>query len=356
MGGNADPTPEHGTLYPYIAIMTQSPEREAWREETSKRLKAWCHKAGFELAGIAPVAPGLGGDRLREWLAEGKHGEMEYMARHAEARLDPNLVLPGVKSVLVVGLGYRTVEPNKPGAGEGRISRYAWGEDYHKVIRRKLQVVVQYLREHAPEVRSRIVVDSAPVMERDYARLAGLGWFGKNTLLLNRRLGSWFFLGALLLDVDVETDQPFEADHCGSCRRCLDACPTGAFDGPYQLDPRRCISYLTIEHKSEMSPDLADKLGEWVYGCDVCQEVCPWNHRAARDENRPNEEFRPKTGMDPITLDALLEMTPGSFQQRFSNTAIERIGVTRLSRNARLASGRPAAETEHGATPSGEIS
>lgn len=310
-----------------------------WRCATSKYLKDWSREAGFDLAGIAPAVVGLGGDRLREWLNSGKHGEMAYMARDVEARLAPHRVLQGAKSVLVVALGYRTAEPIAPNAGEGRISRYAWGEDYHDVVRRKLRVVSRRMRDYAPNVRTRIVVDSAPVMERDYARLAGLGWFGKNTLLLNARLGSWFFLGAMLLDVELERDAPFETDHCGTCRRCLDACPTGAFDGPYQLDPRRCISYLTIEHKTEIPPDQANQLGPWVYGCDECQEVCPWNHHSERFAGRRNAEFDPRPKMNPVALKPLLESTQTEFHERFAGTAIERIGRERLARNARIAIG-----------------
>lgn len=312
------------------------------RAELTHALKSWCRSAGFELAGVAAVTPGLGADRLREWLASGKQGEMLYMDRQQPAREDPNLVLPGAQSVLVVALSYRSAEPVQPSPEQARISRYAWGEDYHRVVRRKLKTVATKLRHFAPNVRTRIAVDSAPVVERDYARLAGLGWFGKNTLLLNQRLGSWFFLGCMLLDCQLDYDPPNETDHCGTCRRCLDACPTQAFDGPYQLDPRRCISYLTIEHKSPIPPELASSISPWVFGCDVCQDVCPWNEHAARGPAAVHPEFLPAPGRNPCSLDSLLEMRANEFHEQFHATAVARTGRDRLVRNALLAAANSA--------------
>jgi epoxyqueuosine reductase len=309
--------------------------------ELSARIKQWCREAGFDLAGIAPATPGLGGERLIDWLDAGRHGEMAFMARGRNARLDPGLVLAGARSVLAVALAYRTVEPAPAGPEQGRISRYAWGRDYHHVVRERLRRVAARLRRAAPDVRTRIAVDSAPVMERDYAQLAGLGWIGKNTLLLNRGLGSWFFLGVMLLDCELEYDAPARTDHCGSCRRCLDACPTRAFDGPYQLDPRRCISYLTIEHKSDLPEEAPGLTGEWVFGCDVCQEVCPWNdHAAKRAGEPPEEEFQPLPGANPVSLATLLATSPEEFERRFRSTPLYRTGRDRVVRNAILAARR----------------
>lgn len=301
------------------------------REALAEFLKEEARLLGFDLAGIAPATIGLGYARLSDWLAAGKQGEMDYMKTHAPARRDPALVLPGVRSLLVVGLSYRTEEPTAPVKGEGRVSRYAWGRDYHDVIREKLKALAARVSRIDPAMRARPVVDSAPVVERDYAVLAGLGWIGKNTLLLHRRLGSWFFLGALLLDRDLPADIPFESNHCGTCTRCLDACPTDAFDGPYQLDPRRCISYLTIEHRSSISEDLRAGMGEWLFGCDVCQDVCPWN-RKAPPGNTP--DFRPGDGMNPLSLAALLSLSDQEFRRRFRGTPLFRTGRTRMVRNA----------------------
>lgn len=308
--------------------------------ELSARLKEWCSEAGFHRAGIAPVSPGLGGERLLAWLAAGRHGEMEYMARGKAARLDPRLVLDGAKSVLAVALAYRTVAPAPAGSEQARISRYAWGRDYHHVVRERLRGVAGRLRGAAPQVRTRIAVDSAPVMERDYAQLAGLGWIGKNTLLLHRELGSWFFLGVMLLDCELAYDAPAATDHCGSCRRCLDACPTQAFDGPYQLDPRRCISYLTIEHKSDLPDESSGSLGEWVFGCDVCQEVCPWNEHSAKGRASPPGDFQPAAGANPVSLEWLLAASPEEFERRFRSTPLYRTGRDRVVRNAIFAARR----------------
>lgn len=307
-------------------------------------VKEIARTVGFDLVGIAPATLGLGSDRLAKWLADGKHGEMKYMAEHESARGDPNMVLDGVVSIVVVATVYRTADPAAAGAENARVSRYAWGSDYHDVLRDKLLQLQRRIVETRPNVRCRAVVDSAPLMERDYAQLAGLGWFGKNTLLLNRELGSWFFLGGLLLNQPLEYDVPFATDHCGSCTRCLDACPTQAFAGPYQLDPRRCISYLTIEHRSSIPSELRDGIGSWVYGCDVCQDVCPWNERADRLVERGRSQhadnsFRPAPGMNPIAIADMLAITDADFRRRFRGTPLFRVKRPRMVRNAAIVAG-----------------
>lgn len=283
------------------------------------------------MVGIAPAVFGLGGEHLDRWLAAGKAGEMEYMTRQAPARHDPNLVLPGVRSVVAAALGYRTAEPVATDCDSARISRYAWNEDYHQVLREKLNAVCDRLRMEEPEIGVRAVVDSAPVMERDYAQLAGLGWIGKNTLLLNKRLGSWFFLGAILVDRELEYDLPNQTNHCGTCTRCLDECPTQAFNGPYQLDPRKCISYLTIELRTAIPETLREGIGDWIFGCDVCQDVCPWNRRAPVTDRI---EFKPHSDANPIGLVELLEMDEAAFRRRFRNTPLFRAKRSRVLRNA----------------------
>jgi epoxyqueuosine reductase len=304
------------------------------RRAISSDIRRWAREVGFDLVGIAPATRDLGWDRLSAWLAAGKHGEMTFLEESVPVRRDPSLVLQGVQSVVVVGLSYRTQEPQPATTGTARMSRYAWGSDYHEVIRAKLRRIGENLREKYPEVNSRRAVDSAPIMERDYAALAGLGWIGKNTLLLHPRLGSWLFLGILLVDVELEVDPAMESDHCGSCRRCLDACPTQAFDGAYQLDARKCISYLTIEHRGMVAEELLEPMGDWLYGCDVCQEVCPWNEASPR-RSRPAEPlFLPVAGNDPVALAEVLRLTPESFARRFAGTAVERADRDRLVRNA----------------------
>jgi epoxyqueuosine reductase len=247
------------------------------------------------------------------------------------------MVLQKVRSVVMVGLNYGTSEPAPAAAGQGRVSRYAWnGRDYHDIVREKLQNVVAAVRTAAPNVRTRAVVDTAPLLERDFAKLAGLGWFGKNTLLINKFQGSWLFLGALLLDCELQYDTPHETSHCGTCTRCLDACPTDAFPEPYVLDATKCISYLNIELRDQPVPEaLRSGMGEWVFGCDICQDVCPWNRKAPSD----NAEFQPRFDLNPVDCRSLLEMTEAEFQTRFAGTPLERTGRNTIARNAAIVLG-----------------
>jgi epoxyqueuosine reductase len=228
------------------------------------------------------------------------------------------------------------VRGQEGGGVHGRVSCYAWGEDYHALLRRRLDELLAWLQREVPGCRGRGVVDTAPLLERDFARLAGLGWFGKNTMLLNKRLGSYFFLGALLVDIPLRPDPPFEASHCGTCTACLDACPTQAFVGPGQLDARRCISYLTIELRGPVPPELREPMGDWVFGCDVCQDVCPWNRKAP-----PAREpaFRPRPELDSPDLTELLRLSPDEFRRRFRGTALTRAKRRGLLRNAAIALG-----------------
>jgi epoxyqueuosine reductase len=246
--------------------------------ELAELVRTEARAAGFARVGIARPTPGLGMPALDRWLAGGMAGTMDWMARLRDARADPGLVLPGVKAIVMVA-GPVPVPDHPPiERGRGRIAGFARGDDYHLVAKAGLKRVRRALERAAPGVRCRITVDSAPLPERDYARLSGLGWFGRNTLLLDRDLGSRFFLAAMLTTAPLPADEPFESDHCGSCTRCLVACPTDAFPAPGQLDSRRCISYLTIEHAGPIEPELAERMGDHLFGCDICQEVCPWNH------------------------------------------------------------------------------
>jgi epoxyqueuosine reductase len=303
-----------------------------------QRLLHRARELGFELAGIAPATNADGFCHLQEWLARGCAGEMDYMRRHEGAREHPQAVLPDVRSVVMVGLNYFPGPDGRDhvAALHGRIARYAAGADYHDVMRGKLTDLLAWAQQEAPGLRGRGVVDTAPLLERDFARRAGLGWFGKNTMLINKRLGSYTFLGALLLDLELAPSRPFEANHCGSCTRCLDACPTDAFTAPFQLDARRCISYLTIELRGPIPAELRAGMGDWVFGCDVCQEVCPWNRKAP-------EAVEPALRPDPVGLTLelieLLGLSEEEFRRRFRDTALWRTRRRGLLRNAAIALG-----------------
>jgi epoxyqueuosine reductase len=306
------------------------------RAAITERLKQEARQLGFDLAGVCPAVAPLGLHNFHRWLARGYAGEMRYLSDRASAYEHPDHVLSGVRSMVVLALNYRTLDPAPVPPTQGRISRYAWGLDYHDLIRTRLDSLSELLRELMPEARVRGVVDTAPILERDFAQLAGLGWIGKNTLLLNREIGSWFFLAALLTDAELEYDAPQGTDHCGTCTACLDACPTQAFVAPYVLDSRRCISYLTIELRSSIPAELRAGMGDWVFGCDVCQDVCPWNRRAPLS---PLEELRPAAEANPIELVPLFSLSDADFRVRFRRTPLWRAKRRGLLRNAAVALG-----------------
>lgn len=306
-------------------------------EQLTAALKERAAELGFTLVGACAAVTPAGASTLDEWLARGYAGTMHYLGERREAYAHPNHVLEGARSLLMLGLPYRTTEPTPVAAGQGRVARYAWGTaDYHDVIRKKLHNLADYLRELEPNAAARGVVDTAPIMEREFAQLAGLGWVGKNTLLLNRQSGSYFFLAALLTDAELVYDAPFEADHCGSCTACLDACPTQAFPQAYVLDGSRCISYLTIELRDEMPAELRSGVGDWLFGCDVCQEVCPWNRFAPISEL---PEWQPLEAMNPVELTELFALTEEGFRRRFRRTPLWRPHRGGLLRNAAIVLG-----------------
>jgi epoxyqueuosine reductase len=304
------------------------------------RLKHQARSLGFDLVGIAPATKADGFDSLRSWLASGFAGEMAYMHHHAEARHHPASILEDVRSVVMVAVNYFPGHEHKETESSsrmmGRVARYARGPDYHDVLFHRLRQLLDWLQAAVPECRGRAVVDTAPLLERDFARRAGLGWFGKNTMLLNKRFGSYFLLGALLVDLELIPDRPQETSHCGTCTACLDACPTQALVTPGQLDARRCISYLTIELKGPVAEDLRRSLGDWVFGCDICQEVCPWN-RKAPIASAPNWTARPD--LEAIDLCELLTLSEVEFRRRFRGTAFTRPKRRGLLRNAALVLG-----------------
>ena len=257
---------------------------------------------------------------------------MSYISSRQEAYRHPRSVMEGVKYIVMLGMNYYSVPAEKTTPGKGRVARYAWGAaDYHDLIHARLKQIRKTVLEWIPDAQARGVVDTAPLLEREFAQLAGIGWRAKNTMLINRDHGSWFFLAALLLDCDVECDPPFEFNHCGTCTACLDACPTDAFVEPHVLDATKCISYLTIEHRSAIPIGIRAQIGDWLFGCDVCQDVCPWNRKATPSRE---EEFQPSLGMNPIELTRLFELTDEGFRQRFRKTPLWRSKRRGILRNA----------------------
>jgi epoxyqueuosine reductase len=306
------------------------------RTALTANLKQAARSLGFDLVGATPAVTPTGIDRLHQWLSAGYAGEMNYLVERVDAYADPGRVLPGARSVLVLGLNYRTEDPATPRPGDGRVSRYAWGVDYHDLIHDRLKKLITVLRDLAPTAAARGVVDTAPLLEREFAQLAGLGWVGKNTLLLNRTAGSWFFLAALLTDLELDYDTPHAADHCGTCTACLDACPTDAFVAPYVIDSRRCISYLTIELRGDIPRELRSGVGDWVFGCDVCQDVCPWNGKAPESRE---PELRPKAESNPLELISLFRLSDEEFRARFRHTPLWRAKRRGVLRNAAIVLG-----------------
>ncbi len=303
----------------------------------TERLKAAAFEIGFELVGIAPAVTPAGFSRLHDWLKRGFAGEMNYLPRREAAYEHPRHVLESVRSLIVTAWNYQTSEPQPAGSNEGRVARYAWGTaDYHEFLREKLQRLANCLHELRLGCRTRTVIDTAPLLERDFAQLAGLGWFGKNTMLINKRSGSFLFLGAVLTDAELEFDAPHETSHCGTCTRCLDVCPTQAFPEPYVLDARRCISYLTIELRSQIPRDLRADVGDWLFGCDLCQDVCPWNRKSPRSVA---SECQPQPSLDPASATALLSLSEEEFQRQFGRTPLSRPGWNGMRRNAAIVLG-----------------
>jgi epoxyqueuosine reductase len=299
-------------------------------------LKEEARRLGFDLAGACPACAPPRIEPFRRWLAAGFAGRMRYLGDRAEAYEHPRHVLGGVRSILMLAMNYRTVEPAAARGAQGRVSRYAWGKDYHDLIHARLERLAKFHRRLRPMALVRGVVDTAPLLERDFAQLAGLGWIGKNTLLVNKQLGSWLFLAALLTSEELDHDQPFDVDHCGSCRACLDACPTGALVEARLLDARRCISYLTIELRESVPAELRPLQRDWVFGCDVCQEVCPWNRSVP---STSEESLHPAPGMNPIDLPALLALHDAAFRRRFRRTPLWRARRRGLLRSTAIALG-----------------
>ncbi len=295
-------------------------------------LKAQAREHGADLCGIAPARALPESRAYVDWLAAGRQGGMDYMARGVESRQDIVRWYPGAKSVLLCGFSYSDGAADEKTPGAGRVARYARLPDYHPQLKRRLESVLAWLKDLRPGADGRVFVDTSPLLERLYARYAGLGWVGKNTMLIAPRLGSYFFLAGLAVNVALPADEP-AADHCGSCARCLEACPTDAFPAARVLDAGRCISYLTIENKGPIAPELRQATGDWIMGCDVCQEVCPWN-RFARAGSAFEKALPPS-----LDLGELAAMPPARFKERFGGTPLSRPKRRGMLRNALLAMG-----------------
>ncbi len=296
----------------------------------SHLIKEEAYRLGFDLVGFAKAEQmSEEAHRLEAWLNKGMHGKMSYMENHFEKRTDPRKLVPGARSVISLAYNYDTPKKQKDPEAP-KISKYAYGKDYHFVVKRKLKTLLQFIRENVGDVHGRCFVDSAPVLERDWAKRSGLGWVGKNTMLLNPKRGSYFFLAELITDLELESDPPIR-DHCGTCRRCIDACPTEAIsDKGYILDGSKCISYFTIELKGAIPDEYAGKFENWAFGCDICQEVCPWN-RFSQPHHEP--EFEPHQKLLDMSKKEWEEITEEVFKEVFRNSAVKRTKFEGLKRN-----------------------
>lgn len=313
-----------------------TPERRAFL------VKQRARALGFDAAGITDLAPPPHAAELTRWLGSGMAGTMAYMHRQAAKRLRPADIAPGASRAIVVTRNY--YQPDPPAQpGTGRVAKYARGRDYHDALREPLDLLAAYVRSLSDgDALVRTYLDAGPVPERELAQRAGLGWIGKNTMLIDPQRGSFFFLGTVLTDLDLAIDPPFEADRCGSCRRCLDACPTDAFVAPRVLDSRRCISYLTIEYRGDTIPDeLRHGMGDWIFGCDICQDVCPWNEKFARPAADPALES--SSALARLDLDQFTDMSEEEFDRRYGWTPLERAGLAGMRRNAAAARAGPRA-------------
>ena len=316
------------------SVTSNDASRNSQPRETSRCIRDRALREGFDKVGIVRATQ-LDDEhnRLTQWLKRGYHGEMRWMARDPEMRTDPRQFFPAARSVVVVAINYYTPEKHKDDPETGKVSRYAWGDDYHDVVGAKLRSLLQWIQEEIPEAEGKVCVDIQPMMDKAWAARAGLGWIGKHTNLITTEYGSWVFIGELLLNLDLEYDHEIVEDHCGTCTLCIDACPTDAITEPYVLDSNKCISYATIELRDPKLPtDVAENLEGWFYGCDICQDVCPWNRfEQTTDESR----FLPRAGNVNAPLAEMLALTPAAYAERFRGSAMKRAKLSGLQRNAR---------------------
>ncbi|MEP7076629.1 MAG: tRNA epoxyqueuosine(34) reductase QueG [Acidobacteriota bacterium] len=299
----------------------------------AERIKKRAVEIGFHKVGIVAAEPLIDeGERLTEWLERGFHGEMAWIAREPAKRVDPSLIFLDAKSVVVCALNYFTPHKHQDKPDTGKISRYAWGDDYHDVVGEKLRSLLEWIKSENPTADGKICVDTAPMMDKAWAVRAGLGWIGKHSNLITKELGSWVFIGEIILNLELEAHEDIVEDHCGSCTACLDACPTNAIVEPYVVESRSCISYATIELRdAELPPAITENLDGWLYGCDICQDVCPWN----RFEKQAEEaRFQPRHGETEVNLDEVISLTPEGYAARFRGSAMKRTKLAGMKRNA----------------------
>lgn len=300
------------------------------RSKYTEFIKNEAYKLGFQFCGISKAefleeeAP-----RLEKWLKNGFNGEMSYMENHFDKRLDPRILIDGAKSVISLSLNYFT-DQNQKDPLAPKISKYAYGKDYHDVIKNKLKLLLETIRREIGEVQGRAFVDSAPILDKAWAKKSGIGWIGKHSNLINKKTGSFFFLAELIIDLELEYDTLPTADHCGTCTRCIDACPTEAIVDPYMIDGSRCISYLTIELKNELPTEFKGKMDNWMFGCDICQDVCPWNKFSVLNTE---QSFSPHPNLHGMNLADWNELTEETFSIVFKNSAVKRTKYSGLKRN-----------------------
>jgi epoxyqueuosine reductase len=318
--------------------MQSAPPHTADPALIAAQLRAEARRLGFSRVGITSLVEPPHHEAFRGWLARGLAGPLgEWMDRHEPLRRSAVALLDGAASVVMLATDHATL-PDSRGcpSGQGRVARYAWGDDYHDLLRARVNDLSVWLESCVPGCRTRGVVDSAPIAERDFAWAAGLGWFGKNTMLIDPKAGSYFLLTAFLTDVVLPADAPLQTDHCGTCTACLDACPTGALPEPGVLDAARCISAITVESQAPVALDLRPGMGDWIFGCDICQEVCPWNRHAPGSSELT---FQPRGGEATLSLAGLLSLDEQAFRKRFKGSAIKRAKRTGLLRSAAIALG-----------------
>ena len=301
---------------------------------SSERIREKALELGFCKLGIVPAdVLEEEGEKFLQWIKRGHHGEMAWMNRDPKKRVDPKLIYPEARSVIVVAMNYYSPHEHRNSLGRGKISRYAWGDDYHPVVREKLLTLLAWIKGEVPGADGKVCVDTSPMLEKAWAVRAGIGWLGKHTNVITTDHGSWVFLGEIILNIELEYDADVVADHCGSCTACLDACPTRAIVEPYVVDSRKCISYATIELRDEQLPsDIAENLNGWLYGCDICQDVCPWNRF---EQPTVESSFEPRNNETSLDLAALSQMTHEEYVERFRGSAMKRAKLTGLQRNAK---------------------
>jgi epoxyqueuosine reductase len=303
-------------------------------------IKTEAHRQGFQLVGVTTPNPPAHLDVYEHWLEVGHHAGMGWMAtdRNRERRADPKLILPECQSVLVLGIAYPPSPHDSGNGNEGKIASYAWGDDYHNVLPERLQAIVRFIEAQVGQpVPNRWYTDTGPILERELAQRAGLGWIGKNTCLINPKAGSYFLLAEILLGLELQPDDPIASDHCGSCTRCIEACPTDCILPNRTIDANRCISYLTIEEKGAIPPDLRSDIGDWVFGCDICQQVCPWNLKFATPTKEAH--FMPSPGRAHPDLEGELELSPQAFNRKFKVSPVKRTKRRGYLRNITIALG-----------------